>query len=146
MFLPLQPMDVFPDVLGAADVLVALLENDAGPFSVPSKVLSYFCGGRPVLLSAPPSNLSVRLVERAAAGLCVAAGNSQAFVAAADRLRAEPHTRAKFRAAARAYAENAFNISGVADRFEATFGKAVGRNRDDGLWSDRPAPSSPSSV
>ena len=75
VFLPLQPMDVFPDVLGAADVLVALLENDAGPFSVPSKVLSYLCAGRPILLSAPPSNLSVRLVEKAAAGLCVPAGN-----------------------------------------------------------------------
>jgi colanic acid biosynthesis glycosyl transferase WcaI len=128
LFLPLQPMDVFPDVLGAADVLVALLENDAGPFSVPSKVLSYFCGGRPILLSAPPSNLSVRLVERAAAGLCVPAGNRGAFVAAADRLRSEPLTSAGFGAAARAYAENAFSISTVADRFEATFGKAVDRS------------------
>jgi glycosyltransferase involved in cell wall biosynthesis len=124
LFLPLQPMDVFPDVLGAADVLVALLENDAGPFSVPSKVLSYFCGGRPILLSAPPSNLSVRLVEKAAAGLCVSAGYRQAFVAAADRLRGEPHTCAKLGAAGRAYAENAFNISAVADRFEAMFAKA----------------------
>ena len=122
-------MDVFPDVLGAADVLVALLENDAGPFSVPSKVLSYLCGGRPILLSAPPSNLSVRLVDEAAAGLCIPAGDGQAFVAAADRLRSEQHTSARFGAAGRAYAENAFSISRVADRFEATFGKAVGRSR-----------------
>lgn len=129
VFLPLQPMDVFPDVLGAADVLVALLENDAGPFSVPSKVLSYFCGGRPILLSAPPSNLSVRLVEEAAAGLCVPAGDRHAFVAAANRLRGESQTSARFGAAGRAYAENAFSISNVADRFEATFGKAVGRSR-----------------
>ena len=129
LFLPLQSMDVFPEVLGAADVLVALLENDAGPFSVPSKVLSYFCGGRPILLSAPPSNLSVRLVEEAAAGLCVPAGNRQAFVAAADRLRCESRTSARLGAAGRAYAENAFCISSVADRFEVTFGKALGRNR-----------------
>ena len=129
VFLPLQPMDVFPDVLGAADVLVALLENDAGPFSVPSKVLSYFCGGRPILLSAPPSNLSVRLVEEAAAGLCVPAGDRHAFAAAANRLRGESQTSAGFGAAGRAYAENAFSISNVADRFEATFGKAVGRSR-----------------
>jgi hypothetical protein len=50
-------------------------------------------------------------------------------VAAADRLRSEQHTGAKFGAAGRAYAENAFSISRVADRFEATFGKAVGRSR-----------------
>lgn len=127
LFLPLQPMDVFPDVLGAADILVALLEDDAGPFSVPSKVLSYLCGGRPILLSAPASNLSVRLVEKAAAGLCVPAGQRQAFVAAADRLRAEPQTCAGFRAAGRAYAEGAFNISRVADRFEAMFAQAAAR-------------------
>jgi glycosyltransferase involved in cell wall biosynthesis len=129
LFLPLQPMDVFPDVLGAADILVALLENDAGPFSVPSKVLSYFCAGRPILLSAPANNLSARLVENAAAGLCVPAGDRRTFVAAADRLRAEPQTCARFGAAGRVYAENAFDISGVADRFEAMFAKAVARSR-----------------
>jgi len=129
LFLPLQPMDLFPDVLGAADVLVALLESDAGPFSVPSKVLSYLCAGRPILLSAPPSNLSARLVENAGAGLCVSAGCDQAFVAAADRLRKEPQTCARFGAAGRAYAEAAFDISGVADRFETVFAKAVARSR-----------------
>ena len=129
VFLPLQSMDVFPDVLGAADVLVALLESDAGPFSVPSKVLSYLCAGRPILLSAPPSNLSVRLVEKAAAGLCVPAGCTQAFVAAADRLRGEPHTCARLGAAGRAYAETAFDIAGVADHFEAMIAKARRRDR-----------------
>ncbi|WIM12695.1 glycosyltransferase family 4 protein [Enhydrobacter sp.] len=127
LFLPLQPMDVFPDVLGAADVLVALLENDAGPFSVPSKVLSYFCGGRPILLSAPTSNLSVRLVEKAGAGLCVPAGDRQAFVAAADRLRSQSQACFDLGAAGRAYAESAFDISSVADRFEASFARAAGR-------------------
>src|ERR1700730_19207799 len=104
VFLPLQPMDVFPDVLGAASVLVALLENDAGPFSVPSKVLSYLCGGRPILLFAPPSTPSLRLVDEAAAGLCIPAGDRRAFVAAADRLRNSQHTCAKLGAAGRAYA------------------------------------------
>jgi colanic acid biosynthesis glycosyl transferase WcaI len=129
VFLPLQSMDVFPDVLGAADVLVALLEGDAGPFSVPSKILSYLCAGRPILLSAPPSNLSVRLVDKAAAGLCVSAGCTQAFVAAADRLRGEPHTCARLGAAGRAYAETAFDIAGVADHFEAMIAKARRRDR-----------------
>ena len=44
--LPFQPMDQYPDVLAAADVLVALLEPTAGTYSVPSKVLSYLCAGR----------------------------------------------------------------------------------------------------
>ena len=41
-FMGFQPFEALPDVLGSADVLVAILEADAGVFSVPSKVLSYF--------------------------------------------------------------------------------------------------------
>ena len=48
-----QPFEALPDVLGSGDVLVAILEADAGVFSVPSKVLSYLCAGRPVLLAVP---------------------------------------------------------------------------------------------
>ncbi len=51
--LPLQPAVDLPLVLGSADVLVALLESDAAEFSVPSKLLSYLCAGRPVLASRP---------------------------------------------------------------------------------------------
>src|SRR5260370_5673526 len=116
LFLPLQPMDVFPDVLGAADVLVALLEDDAGPFSVPSKVLSYFCGGRPILLSAPPTNLSVRLVANAPPAVCVSAGHRQAFVAAAVPLRGAPHNFAQLGAPGRSYAEKPLYISAVPRR------------------------------
>jgi glycosyltransferase involved in cell wall biosynthesis len=123
-FLPLQPMEIFPDVLGSADVLVALLENDAGPFSVPSKVLNYLCAGRPILLSAPPDNLSTRIVENTGAGVCVPAGNEQAFVAAAARLRRTPQSRARMAAAGRTYAEGAFNIGAIADRFEEMLAKA----------------------
>jgi hypothetical protein len=56
-------------------------------------------------------------------------------VAAADRMRSEPHICARFGAAGRAYAENAFNISGVADRFEAMIAKA--RRLDRGRRSPR---------
>ena len=89
VLLPLQPMEVFPDVLGSADAFIALLEKDAGPFSVPSKVLNYLCAGRPVLLSAPLDNLAVRVVEEAAAGICVPTEDRDFFVEAAVRLRNE---------------------------------------------------------
>lgn len=38
LLLPLQPAGRPPEVLASADVLVALLDADAGVFSVPSKV------------------------------------------------------------------------------------------------------------
>jgi colanic acid biosynthesis glycosyl transferase WcaI len=120
-FLPLQPIELFPQMLGAADVLVALLEADAGEFSVPSKVLSYLCAGRPTLLSAPGGNLASRVIEQAGAGLCVAADDEAAFLTAARRLRDDGVFRQTAAAAARAYAEANFDIGAVAERFTQLF-------------------------
>jgi glycosyltransferase involved in cell wall biosynthesis len=144
VLLPLQPMEIFADVLASADVLVALLENDAGPFSVPSKVLNYLCAGRPILLSAPSDNLSVRVLARAGAGEAVPAGDGRALIAAAARLRSDPATRAGLGAAARRYAEQSFDISVIADRFEEVFdaalsGPSAGRSGKTPFLSGQPA-------
>jgi colanic acid biosynthesis glycosyl transferase WcaI len=69
--LPLQPAEQLADVLGTADVLLATIEADAGMFAVPSKVLSYLCAGRPILLAAANSNLAAETVRRANAGIVV---------------------------------------------------------------------------
>ncbi|MEO6339799.1 MAG: glycosyltransferase family 4 protein [Caulobacteraceae bacterium] len=124
-FLPLQPMEVFPDLLGAADVLIALLEPDAGEFSVPSKILSYLCAGRPILLAAPASNLATQIVLEAGAGLCVDPADAEAFCAAARRLHGDPALRTAFGKAGRDYAERTFSISAVTDRFEGAFEAAL---------------------
>ena len=121
IFLPLQSIELFPSMLGAADVLVALLEADAGEFSVPSKVLSYLCAGRPTLLSAPAGNLASRIIEQAGAGLCVAAEDEPAFLAAAKRLREDAPYQQTAARAARTYAEANFDIAAVADRFTELF-------------------------
>ena len=121
IFLPLQPIELFPAMLGGADVLVALLEADAGEFSAPSKVLSYLCAGRPTLLSAPGGNLASRILAQAGAGSCVAADDEAAFLAAARRYRDDAPLRQSAGAAARAYAEANFDIAAVADRFTQLF-------------------------
>ena len=67
--LPYQPFDRLPEVLASADVLVVILEPEAGRFSVPSKTLSYLCAGRAVLGSMPATNPAARLLtERASPG------------------------------------------------------------------------------
>jgi glycosyltransferase involved in cell wall biosynthesis len=117
--LPFQPFEDMPDVLASADVLVAILEPDAGVFSVPSKVLTYLCAERPLLASMPAENLAARVVTRAAAGLVTPPGDHDAFVASAERLRADGERRATAGANARRYAERTFDIERIADRFEA---------------------------
>ncbi len=125
--LPFQPMEHYPDILGSADVLVALLEPTAGTFSVPSKVLSYLCAGRPVLAAIPPENLAARTIERAGAGLVVSPTDEEAFLVAAKRLRVEHGLRHDAGRAARAYAEVTFDTDRITDRFETVIDRAVAR-------------------
>jgi colanic acid biosynthesis glycosyl transferase WcaI len=116
--LPLQSPDDLPQVLATADVLVAMIDSEAGHFAVPSKVQSYLCAGRPILLAAPRENLAARTVIRADAGIVVDPNDSEGFVAAAAKLRADPHLRARMGANGRAYAERTFNLERIADAFE----------------------------
>jgi glycosyltransferase involved in cell wall biosynthesis len=114
-----QPFEVLPNVLAGADVLVAILEPDAGVFSVPSKVLSYFCAARPVLLAVPRENLAAKIVVASGAGLVVEPADMVGFCAAAEQLIQSPELRERFGQAARHYAETHFDIRRIGDRFEA---------------------------
>jgi colanic acid biosynthesis glycosyl transferase WcaI len=114
-----QPFSELPDVLGSADVLVAILEAEAGVFSVPSKVLSYLCAGRPLLLAVPKENLAAKIVLECRAGLVVEPTDVRGFCAAAKRLADSPQFRDEFGRAARSYAEKHFNLRKIADQFEA---------------------------
>jgi glycosyltransferase involved in cell wall biosynthesis len=114
-----QPFEALPDVLGSADVLVAILEPDAGVFSVPSKVLSYFCAGRPVLLAVPRENLAARIVVDSGAGLVVEPSDIPGFCATAQELIASRQLRDELGRAGRRYAEAHFEITRIVDRFEA---------------------------
>jgi glycosyltransferase involved in cell wall biosynthesis len=117
--LPFQPFERLGETLASADVLVAVLESDAGVFSVPSKVLTYFCAGRPILAAIPPENLAARLIAREGAGIAVAPADRAGFLAAAKFLAAKPESRAAQGAKALDYAGRTFDIPAVAARFAA---------------------------
>lgn len=120
-----QPFDRISDVLGAADVLLAILEPEAGEFSVPSKVLSNHCAARPQLLAVPENNLVAKIVRGCGSGLVCDPKNSAAFVAAGLSLLADAEGRARMGQNARAYALQNFQIERVADQFESVFAKAL---------------------
>ncbi len=126
--LPFQPYVALPDVMASADVLVALLEPAAGAFSVPSKVLSYMCAGRPLLLAVPADNLAARIVRRSESGAVTDPVDRDAFLQAAEHLRTEPEIRAAMAANAIKYATRSFDIGAIGDRFEALLGSMDSRS------------------
>ena len=120
-----QPFEVLPDVLGCADVLVSILEPDAGVFSVPSKVLSYLCAGRPLLLAVPKENLVARIVTKISAGSVVEPTDIGGFCTSAQQLINSPELRDQFAKSARNYAETHFDIQRISDQFETILGSTA---------------------
>jgi colanic acid biosynthesis glycosyl transferase WcaI len=117
LIFPYQPFPDLPSVLATGDVLVGILEKEAGEFSVPSKTLSYLCAARPLLLAMPPENLAARITRDHGAGLTVAPTDMDGFIDAAIRLRSSPGLRARMARSARAYAEATFPIEKTAATF-----------------------------
>lgn len=117
--LPFQPYERLPEVLGSGDILLVLLERDAGAFSVPSKTLSYLCAGRPVLGLMPAENLAAQLVDHV--GGCVLPPLESALPEAAvwaTSVLADRDRREELGLAARGFAEEEFALARSADRFE----------------------------
>jgi glycosyltransferase involved in cell wall biosynthesis len=124
--LPFQPYERLPEVLGTGDVLLVLLDKQAGAFSVPSKTLSYLCAGRPVLGMLPAENLAADLIVRADGrvvepeedDLDAAAVWVAGVLADDDRRTAVGH-------ASRELAEAEFALPRCADRFEQLLASAT---------------------
>jgi len=114
-----QPFEAFPEVMASGDVLLALIEREASSYSAPSKVLSYLCASRPLLLSIPASNPSSRIVISNNAGLVVEPDDAEGFINAAHHLLIDREHASRLASNARAYAVSAFDIGKITDRFEA---------------------------
>jgi glycosyltransferase involved in cell wall biosynthesis len=120
-----QPYEQLADMLGAADVLLAVLEEDASRYSVPSKVLNYLCAGRPILALLPADNAVASIANASGAAIVVPPGDGAAAQRALERLLKDPGLRNRMGLAARRYAEETFDIAAIADQFEAVLTSAV---------------------
>ena len=126
LLLDFQPYERLAQVLAAGDVLVTILDLDAGVFSVPSKVLTYFCAERPLLLAVPPENLSAKIVTKIEAGLVISPSNVQGFLEAATELFLDAELRQVNGLNARRYAEENFDIRHICDQFERIIVRGTG--------------------
>lgn len=113
-----QPFDQLPQVLASGDILTGVLEEDAGVFSVPSKVLTYLCAKKPILLAVPEVNLAARIIREEDAGLTVGPADEEGFWAAAETLYHDRARADSMAERARAYAEKTFDVKLIGNRFE----------------------------
>ena len=120
-----QPFQELSAVLASADVVLVILDPEAGRYSVPSKVLTNLCAGRAQLLAVPASNLAAKIVQDNGAGIVVDPTDEAEFVRAATELFDDSDTRIEMGKRARTYAAHHFDITRIADEFDLVFAKAV---------------------
>jgi glycosyltransferase involved in cell wall biosynthesis len=119
ILLDYQKYEDLPDVLGTADVLVAILEPDASRYSVPSKVLSYLCAERAIVGFLPDDNSIAEILIEHQAGVIVDPSRGDDIgPIVAKLINDDEHCRQLGRAGRR-YAESTFSPTSAADRFEA---------------------------
>lgn len=105
--------------MAGAVALVAILRDDSGSFSVPSKVYAYLAAGRPVLAAIPRDNEAARVLRRSGGGICVDPHDAEGLSLAALQLLDDLEGAGVMGAAARDYAVANFAVGPIADRFEA---------------------------
>jgi glycosyltransferase involved in cell wall biosynthesis len=118
ILLDFQSYVQLPDVLASADVLLANVEPESSVFCVPSKILSYLCAGRPILMSVPKHNLAARVIERSQAGHVCDPSNPKEFLNCAQSMWTSRDLCARMGENARRYAELTFDIGRIGDLFE----------------------------
>ena len=116
--LPYQEVDQLPAMYASAQLLLVLLTDDAGQFSVPSKVLTCLCAGRPVLAAIPKENLAARIIEDSEAGFILDPNDHVGFVQKAQLLLDEPELCQAMGESARRWADEKFEIGKITDQFE----------------------------
>jgi len=126
--LPLQPFDKMNNVLNSADIFLAMLNSDAGNYSVPSKILNYLCAGKPIIFSAPKNNLAAKIVEESGAGGVFDPDNFDDLNKYIDKLYNDNETRDLLSKNARNYAEKNFQIKHISAKFENIINKIVQNN------------------
>jgi glycosyltransferase involved in cell wall biosynthesis len=125
-FLPIQPADVFPNVLAAADVLLVNQRGSVSDMSLPSKLTSYFAAGRPIVAAVGETSEAAREVEASGGGLVVAPDEPRAMLEALLELAQDEERGARMGESARAWADATLSEAGAMESYEQFLAAVLG--------------------
>lgn len=123
LFLPFQSRERLSQVQSTADVSVVTLLKGKGMTSVPSKVLGYLAGARPVIASVDAGSDTGRLIEAAGCGLCVPPEDADSLARAIESLYLDRDRAAQLGRRGREYLISHCDRAVVTSQYEAFFRK-----------------------
>jgi colanic acid biosynthesis glycosyl transferase WcaI len=127
-FLPMQPKELYPQVLAAADACLVTLRPEVITPNVPSRISTIMAAARPILASLPEGE-AARIVAAAEAGLVVPSNDPPALAAATMKLRAHPETARQMGLQARQFAERFLSRAACVQRIEDILCRATETRR-----------------
>jgi colanic acid biosynthesis glycosyl transferase WcaI len=122
-FLPLQPRDVLPHMLSAADVLLLNQRADVVDMVIPSKLLTYMAAGRPIVAAVHPESEAAKYIRRAQCGLVVQPESPGELADAICQIRSDPERADRLGRSARVFAEENFARDRVLRWYEEFFSR-----------------------
>jgi glycosyltransferase involved in cell wall biosynthesis len=129
-FLPMQPKEIYPDILHASDICLSTLRKTLIVPSVPSKILSIMAAGKPVVASMPLQGDAPKLIQEAQCGMCLEPEDPQALAEAILKLYHDPELRERYGRNGRDYVVEHFSREACIRKYEALFQEAVNQNPD----------------
>jgi colanic acid biosynthesis glycosyl transferase WcaI len=104
LFLPFQPYEDLPALLGCSDVLLVPLDKEKSLLSVPSKLYNFMAAGRPIMGLAHKDSEVRALIEETGCGVCVSPEDIPAIAAALEDLEGNRERSSAMAENARKYA------------------------------------------
>jgi putative colanic acid biosynthesis glycosyltransferase WcaI len=118
------PHEQMPGIWAAGDVaLIALGDHSVAGGTRPAKLYEALATGTPVVAAIRGEGAA--LIEDAQAGIVVPIGDSEAMIAALQRLKDSPELRGQMSAAGRAYAEASLSPEPVKRAYVEIFGRVL---------------------
>ncbi len=144
-FLPFQPLDRYPLLVGAADCCLVTLQPAVATPVVPSKIVGILASARPVVAALPQGDARA-LVEASGGGICVDPSDSEALAAALRRLARDRGMRQRMGEAGRQYVEAHFSRDGATRLYGHLIDSVTGSRHGSGAAGYSSRGSQPPSV
>lgn len=128
-FLPLQPSEVLPEALAAADVLLLVQRATVTDTVIPSKMLTYMAAGRPIVAAVNDASTTAHYVLQAGCGVVVPPEDPVALAQAVEELRRDPRRCEQMGRNGRDYVVQNFSRDSVLARYDDLFREVC--------WADR---------
>jgi colanic acid biosynthesis glycosyl transferase WcaI len=128
-FMPLQPNEMLPYMLSAADVLLINQRASVVDIVIPCKLLTYMAAGRPVVAAVHADSEAAKYIRRADCGLVVPPEQPQALADAVRTLHADRSLAERLGRNGRSFAEVNFAKQRVLQRYDEFFAALQGANR-----------------